>query len=376
MQNNVLGYIRWRGDLSFENDPINEIDALIFSTLSYVPFDGIAPELEKDEKITLKDAADKFFAINGEKINLGAFIPSDVLELLREASKSTRFSKVELWGYVNEVCKDAEKQFSACCFSYGKTTCVVYRGTDDTLVGWKENLNMALFTPIPAQREGAKYLNDISKKTKDKLILTGHSKGGNVAVYSAINVSARLQKRIEHVYSYDGPGFMDEYISTVNTEAMAGKITAIVPNCGYVGRIFNVIGKYKIVKSNDKGAQQHNMFLWHIYGPSFVIVDSFDKSSDNFHDLLEIWVEKTPLEDRHEFVESFYKVLTSSEASTLSEITNQKFKFVRGLIKAEGSNKKVVFDAIFKLIKERNAMALAKRKDKINEQKSHKSSQV
>lgn len=32
---NILDYIKWRGDLTIQNDPFNEIDSLILSRFSY-----------------------------------------------------------------------------------------------------------------------------------------------------------------------------------------------------------------------------------------------------------------------------------------------------------------------------------------------------
>ncbi len=358
---NVFDYLNWRGDLTFDKAEPNEIDALIFSELSYIPFEDIVPGLDCDSPITLKEASKEFFDRHGENFSLGAILPSDILVLLKRAAESARFSSVLLWGYKSETCIDAEKQFSAICFSFDKRTYVTYRGTDDTIIGWKEDLNMSLFTPIPSQKDGVEYLEQASKKTRDKIIVAGHSKGGNIAVYSALNCSEKLYKRIQAVYNFDGPGFMEEYISSYKDKEIIDRIKTILPSKSVVGRIFDIIGDYEIVKSSNKGIQQHDAFTWQVLGASFVSIPCFEKPSDNFHELLKAWVAKMPIEDRHEFVNSFYKMVTSSDASTLTDITNKKFKFVLGLLKSEGSNKKVLIDAAFKLIKEQNTLSASKR---------------
>ncbi len=358
---NVFDYLNWRGDLTFDKAEPNEIDALIFSELSYIPFEDVVPNLDSGSSVTLKEASKEFFDRHGEKFSLGAILPSDILVLLKRTAESARFSSVLLWGYKSETCIDAEKQFSAICFSFDKLTYVTYRGTDDTIIGWKEDLNMSLFTPIPSQKDGVEYLEQISKKTHDKIIVAGHSKGGNIAVYSALNCSEKLYKRIQAVYSFDGPGFMEEYISAYKNKEIVNRIKTILPSKSVVGRIFDIIGDYQIVKSSNKGIQQHDAFTWQTLGPSFVSIPCFEKPSDNFHELLKAWVAKMPIEDRHEFVNSFYKMITSSDASTLTDITNKKFKFIIGLIKSEGSNKKVLIDAAFKLIKEQNTLSASKR---------------
>lgn len=360
----MFEYLRWRGDLSFETSEQNEIDALIFSEISYIPFEDIVP-YDKENAITLSEAADKFFEKNGEGFSLGAILPKEIITLFKEASKVKRFSNVKLWGYESEISIDKEKQFSAIAFSCeNKVTYVVYRGTDDTIIGWKEDLNMALFTPIPSQESGAEYLEKIAKLTKDKLIIAGHSKGGNIAIYSALKSTPKLQKRMQIVYSFDGPGFKEDFISPFKEEKIVEKLITILPTKSVVGRIFDIIGKYKIVKSSDKGIQQHNAFTWLATGTELDRAEEFEKPSDNFHELLKVWVSKLTPEQRHEFVDSFYKIATASDASTLTDITNQKFKFIMGLLKTKGAHKKVVIDAVFKLIKEKNAMNSAEKRAK------------
>lgn len=358
---NIFDYLIWRSDIEFDKSEPNEIDALIFSELSYVPFEKIVPELEFNESITLKEASKRFFEIYGEKFSLGVILPSDILVLLKKAAESKRFSDVSLWGYKSDTCISIEKQFSAICFSIGKLTYVTYRGTDDTIIGWKEDLNMSLFTPVPSQKEGADYLEAVSKKTRDKLIVTGHSKGGNIAVYSALNSSEKILKRIEVVYNFDGPGFMEEYIEPYKDSEIAKKIISVLPSKSVVGRIFDSVGECKIIKSASKGIQQHDAFTWQILGKSFVEVQCFEKPSDNFHELLKAWVYKMPMKQRHQFVDSFYKMAISTDASTLTDINSQKLKFIIALLKTENTNKKAMFDAIFTLIKEQNTITNAKK---------------
>ena len=362
---NLFDYIEWRADLPFSEAPQNKIDGLIFAELSYIPFEKIVPSLKEGTEITLSEASRLFFELHGEEYSLGAILPKEILLLLRACAKSVRFANVKLWGYINEICLDVEKQFSAICFSCdNKVTYIAFRGTDDTIIGWKEDLNMALFTPIPSQREGLKYLDGASKKRRDKLIIVGHSKGGNIAVYTALNASASLKNRMICVYSYDGPGFKNSYLKTFADDTIVEKITTFLPSKSFVGRIFDVIGNYEIVKSRDNGLQQHDAFTWQVLGSQFIKAEKFETPSDNFHELLKAWVSKlTPME-RRDFVESFYKLLTVSGAETLTDITNKKFKFLISLIGSNGADKKVIFDAFVKLLKEKNAISTAKKKQK------------
>ena len=376
---NLFDYVDWRSDLTFCQSSQNEVDGLIFSELSYIPFEDVVPSMKDGGAVTIQEASKLFFEKHGEDFSLGAIIPKEILLLLKAISTTKRFSSVKIWAYVNDVCLDVEKQFSAICFSCeNKITYVVYRGTDDTIVGWKEDLNMALFTPIPSQREGLKYLTAASRLSKDRLIVIGHSKGGNIAIYSALNASDSIKKRIDNVISYDGPGFKDNYLEQFKNDPIVKRIKTILPSKSFIGRIFDIIGECEIVKSRDKGIQQHNAFTWKVLGASFITADRFEEPSDNFHELLKVWVSKlTPME-RRDFVDSFYKLLTLNGAETLTDITNKKIKFLTALIMQKGNDKKVVFDAIVKLIKEKNALSSDRKKAtkiaKIEEKNSKKSS--
>ena len=354
---NILDYVKWRSDITLDMMPLNEIDSLIFTELCYLPFEHLIPSLGSKKKITLSEAADRFLDIYDENKSIGAIIPGQfIIRLLRYVGKTLRFSDVKVWGYVNDVSTDTEKQFSAMCFSWGRNTFIAFRGTDDTLIGWKEDLNMALYTPIPAQTDGVNYAERIATLTKDKLYIGGHSKGGNIAVYTALNMQPKYKKRLVAVYNFDGPGFTNEYLDSASDPGVENRIYNFLPSGSVIGRIFDSVGEVTVVKSYSKGIQQHDAFSWCVMGTEFVGAKKFDKNSDEFHDLLKSWVYNMPKEDRHKFVEAFYRIVTSTNASTLSDILVTKMKFAMGIISASGEDKKVVFEGIKQLIKEKNAI--------------------
>jgi len=273
---NMQDYVKWRSDITFAMSPLNEVDALIFTELSYLPFEHFVPTVTSGEKMLLSSVADKFFDVFDEDKSIGAIIPGPyIIRLFRTLSKTKRYSDIKMWAFINNISKDKEMQFSALCFSYdSKHTYIAFRGTDDTLVGWKENLNMAIHTPIPSQTEGKLYVEQIASITKDKLILGGHSKGGNIAVYSGLSVDKKIQKRIEKVYNFDGPGFTDKFIDTVTDSVAVSKIVNYMPKSSTIGRIFDFIGAHFIVKSFNRGVQQHDAFSWDVLGAEFVQVNA------------------------------------------------------------------------------------------------------
>ncbi|MBQ9744661.1 MAG: DUF2974 domain-containing protein [Clostridia bacterium] len=354
---NMIDYVKWRCDISFSNSPLNEVDSLIFTELSYLPFEHFVPSVDSNKKLLLSEVADRFFDVYDEDRSIGAIIPGPyIIKLFRLLSKSTRYAEVKMWAYVNDISKDKEKQFSAICFSWDKdNTYIAFRGTDDTLIGWKENLNMALYTPIPAQQDGVDYVEKIATLVKkDKLYIGGHSKGGNISVYSALNVSPKVKKRICRVYNFDGPGFTSRYLDLVNDLDTISKIWNYLPEGSLIGRIFDSVGEHVIVKSFVKGVQQHDAFSWDVMGAEFIRANKFESGSDDFHVLLKSWVSKMTEEDRHKFVDSFYRIATSTNASTLSDIMIAKMKFVMGVISSKGEDKKIVIDGIKRLLKEKN----------------------
>ena len=355
---NMQDYVKWRSDITFAMSPLNEVDSLIFTELSYLPFEHFVPSVSSGEKMLLSEVADKFFDVFDEDKSIGAIIPGPyIIRLFRSISKTKRYSDVKMWAFVNNISRDKEMQFSALCFSYDKKqTFIAFRGTDDTLVGWKENLNMAIHVPIPSQIEGMTYVETIASLTKDKLYLGGHSKGGNIAVYSGLTVNPKVQKRIERVYNFDGPGFTDKFLLTVTDKVAVSKIANYMPKSSTIGRIFDHIGVHYIIKSFNRGVQQHDAFSWDVLGAELVQVNAFDKDSDDFHEMLKNWVYNMSEDDRNRFIEAFYRVATSTNASTLSDIMMNKVKFVMSVLSSSGEDKKVLMGGVKKLLKEKNTL--------------------
>ena len=353
---NVIEYLKWRGDISFEILPLNVVDSLIFCELSYVPFENFITSSKHGE--TLEVLANRFLALPEEKRKMGAIIPDkQIIELLTLAGKSTRFKNVRVKNFVNNICKKAEKQFCAMTFVISSEYYyIAFRGTDDNIVAWKEDFNMALYTPIPSQKEGVEYLDAVGMKTRRKIYMGGHSKGGNVATYAALFANEKTKKKIIRVHSFDGPGFRPDFIETIEDDETKNKITKILPQGSIIGMIFDPIGTCKFIKSKGKGMYQHDAFNWEIVGKDFIYVDGPLKSSKNFHDILLRWTASLNPEEREEFVGAIFRLITVNDVSTLTDIANGKAKFFFGLFKADSKTKKILFSAIGKFLKEKKAV--------------------
>lgn len=318
---NVFDYLDWRGDLSFSDVPCCEVDNLILSLLSYLDFSGAL--LEGDTVgLPLELAAPLYFGLHPRKKgSLGLLLSDRILDLLEDAAASRRFAPVRLWGHRSRLDEGRELQFSATTFTLGNgSSFVAFRGTDDTVVGWKEDFNMAVQFPVPAQEEAAAYLADIARKTGDRLLLGGHSKGGNLAVYAAAFASPPLQRRIDAVWCNDGPGFLPEMFSHPGYPAVRNKLHAIMPRSSVVGVLLGSDLDAAVVESSAVGALQHDGLTWQVLGPSFVRAEGLSRSSrqvdKTFHNLL---LELEPSQ-RRQVIDDIFSVSRELGARTLTEL--------------------------------------------------------
>mgnify|MGYP000780721467 FL=1 len=251
---NIFDYIDWRGDLDLTQDPFNEVDSLILSTVSYIDFELIETDL-KTEKATIREAGEQFNRLHAdEKIKAGRLVPDSIFRLLDVMSRTPRFRDMILSDYVNQIDEEEEKQFSAITINLGDGSYyIAYRGTDDTIVGWKEDFNMSFKAPVPSQLQALDYLEMIAKKKRGKFRIGGHSKGGNIAVYAAAFTGSEIQKRIMQVHNFDGPGFTKDIIDQMSQGEISERIRTIVPQSSVIGMLLEHEESYEVVASTQLG---------------------------------------------------------------------------------------------------------------------------
>ena len=229
---NLLDYLDWRGDLTLAQDPFNEVDNLILAELSFVDFKGIVPAPGKGESVNLRQAAEQYFARfpAGEKIDMGVLVPSEIPEMLRKMAISDRFRDMKLNCFVDWLDVEKAEQFAALTIETGDGLLYLsFRGTDDTLAGWKEDFNMACVPEVPAQKMAVTYVEQVAKQfPRKKLRLGGHSKGGNLAVWSGVFCPAAVQRRVAAIWSNDGPGFHDDILDLPQHQQVADRIRQMV----------------------------------------------------------------------------------------------------------------------------------------------------
>ena len=328
----IYEYLNWRGDLTFDNVPLCEVDNLIFSAISYVDFSGVvSEELAPVRPPVLLSITKNYLRTQPKFVQrMGLIIPRQIVTLMVRAAKTPRFGLCRPSGYVNRICDEEQKQFSAISFRLPTGDIFVsFRGTDDTLVGWKENFNMSFMHPVPAQTEALQYLESVAAKTSGNIYVGGHSKGGNLAVFAAVKASRATRDRIIAVYNNDGPGFDRKFIEGDDYRQMSSRIHTLVPQTSVIGMLLEHEENYTVVKSNSTGLLQHNGLSWEVMGGSFVHLDEVDEESKSIDRSLKAWLETLSAEQRAQLVDNLYEALTSTNAKTLTELSADKTKLVK-----------------------------------------------
>ena len=322
---NIMDYLDWRGDLTFSASPFCEVDNLILSELAFMDFRGVIDE-NFSRSIALSDAAARLSHFREEDmVESGILLPKDLLPLLRKTAASARFRDVLLCGFESRTDTSCETQFAAVTMLLPDGTLFVsYRGTDDTLVGWKEDFNMSFLPVVPSQSYAVRYLERVADAYPYPIRVGGHSKGGNLAVYAAASVSETAQRRILDVYSNDGPGFSREFLDSPGYARIRLRVSTIVPQTSIVGMLLEHEGNFTIVKSTQDGILQHDGFSWEVQGASFVRIGDFTEESRAIDRTLKAWIAEMNEEERAAFVDALYEILSSANAPTISAITESK----------------------------------------------------
>ena len=347
-------YVEWRGDLSFKNSAFCDVDALVLCQLSYLNFDGLLSD-SFFQKNSLRElwTAFKSSADYEKRCDLGALISQKTVRLLELCAASERFGNIRACAYVSKIDLDNEEQFSAVTFFEGGLNAnpfVAFRGTDDTIVGWKEDFNLAIEETVPAQRDALEYLESVAKKTRKKIWVGGNSKVGNLAVYSSAFCEPKIQKRIARVFNFDGPGFRKEIIEDARLIKIIPLLHSYYPSLSIVGMLFRHAGEFTVVQSGESGLMQHEPFSWFVEPRGFKDGGGFDKASQIFYKTFNEWLEAVSKEKRSLVVETLFKVLTAGGAKTNSELEKDWGRQALAIVKAASELDKETRDEILKLV--------------------------
>ncbi len=346
----VFDYLKWRGDLTFEKDKLNEVDALILSRLSYLPFDNI---LNDTNEITINKANKKFISNDEYKSKL-LWKCDD--ELLNTMANTERYSRLKLSNYCNIVDKSTQIQFSALVIDIDKKTKFIsFRGTDNTLVGWQEDFNMFCMFPLPSQLKAVDYVEKIAQNFEGKLILGGHSKGGNLAVYASAFCCDETKNKIDAVYNQDGPGFEEKVLRQNSFAQIKTKIHTNVPQTSIFGMMFEHEEEYNIVKSNQKGFMQHDIYSWEVEGNHLVSLSKITTTSVFFDHTLTQFVAQMSVDERKQFTEAVFYLLNSTESKTFNEISKHIVSSTGNILKSmknlDSNSRSLILSSVLQFLK-------------------------
>lgn len=316
---NLIDYIKWRGGLSLEKSPLNEIDNLILARISYLPFEKI----NLNKKDTLSNLRNQFLNLKKED-----YIQYEDILLVEHLSKSKRFKDLMLSDFFEKTDLLEEQQFAAITIKLPKNEIYVsYRGTDSTIVGWKEDFNMSFMINVPSQTEGVKYITKIAKKYPFKKIrIGGHSKGGNIAVYSGAFSNNKIKSRIIEITNADGPGFDSSIINKKEFNQIINKIHTLIPQSSIIGRVLEHEEKYEIVKSVQKGIMQHDIYSWEVEENKFVRISEMTNGSEVINKIIRDWLKNTTIEQRKNFINIIYDALSSTNTTSVNDFSRQILK--------------------------------------------------
>lgn len=366
----MLDYLDWRGDIPFSTDPFNEVDALILSEVSYVDFGGIVPGPEEEVDadmlkidavpvVSVADAVKQFWNLHSEaEIESSNTLYKRAPYVLDKLCSGARFGEMYLGGYVNQVSSEKNEQMSAITYYLSDgSSFTAFRGTDDTLIGWKEDFTFSFMKETAGQKSAVDYLNKIYGKRYDPdrtannrvtdtdgkgqeewkdcpIRVGGHSKGGNFSVYASAFCEADIKKRIIQIYNNDGPGLLEEITQTDGYREILPRVHNVVPEESLFGILLDSGYYYKVTKSNQKGLWQHDALSWQIKRNQFEEADGVSENSLTLKKVIESWVYGMSLEERRETVDIIFTLLADTGFENVSEISSEHLKSIPDLVRA------------------------------------------
>ncbi|MCM1251491.1 MAG: DUF2974 domain-containing protein [Clostridium sp.] len=329
----IIDYVKDYGDYTFLEKPLSEVDSLVLCQFAYLKFDALVPGTEENAApVTMQELlrhpeydslyADERYREKNTKLFLAM-------------ERSKRFGTLRLNNYVNQIELEKETQFSAITIQLeGGTYYVAYRGTDENIVGWKEDLNLAFSEPSPGQLMSVDYLNRVAGNITTPFYIGGHSKGGNFAVYAAMNCEKRIQDSIVTIFNHDGPGFRPEVKEKCGFERIEKKIDRTIPHSSLVGMLLYSEKDYRVVESRNIGLAQHDPYSWLVKKDGFQLAKQVYSTTMFMDTTLNDWILSLNQEEMHIFVDTLYDVMKASEADNLIDFTANWKRSIQGIMAA------------------------------------------
>ncbi|MCM1105231.1 MAG: DUF2974 domain-containing protein [Clostridium sp.] len=331
--NNVFGYLRTYGKLSFAAKPFCDVDSLLLSQFCYLKLDGLVPRLKENGQAVsmaaLMEHPEK------EKLFADTRFEKNNRKLFELMASSTRFGSMMMNYYVDIVDKEIETQFCAVTFFLeGARPYIAFRGTDETIIGWKEDFCMAFRGSIPSQDYSVIYVTQIADRIDGTFYVGGHSKGGNLAVYAGLFCAEDIAARIVWFYSFDGPGFRPEVLQRERYPQILPRIRKLVPQSSVIGMMLQTQERYQVVKSMASGLLQHDPFTWLVRDGKFVRSESLYKGRKMLDHAMNEWIISLSEEQMVRFVEDLFDLIKAAEVEDLVAFEQDRKKHIKAFLEA------------------------------------------
>lgn len=324
----LFDYLKWRGDLALSDLPLSIEDQLILATLVYVNYSGyVAP----DETLSVRDASLRILSHGYKESD---YRVKNDYRLLQEIVDAPRFSSLMLSDCVEHFDESSDRQFFAFTVHLPSSIIICYRGTDLSLAGWKEDFNMAFSDTVPAQKDALDYLVRVADRYRTPIMLCGHSKGGNLAVFAAANAPVKIRRRIVRVYNNDGPGFNEGSSTHALLPAIEDKVETLVPSSSVIGMLMEHTMDYRIVESSSFLIFQHDPYSWLFDGPHFKYSDSRSLDSLVADKVASDWLSSITPEEREKFVDVLFTLFGKAGIRSFRGYSKQMFLKAPEFLKA------------------------------------------
>lgn len=339
----ITDYVRWRGDIPFSVAPFNTVDALILCELTYFNFDHYVPGAFDAEPVTVAKACE-----GDVLVPLPNYCTEEDLVMQELMKSSVRFGDIQITGFRNEIDEERNMQFCAMTFLVDKKINVVaFRGTDNSLVGWKENLDLAYHDEVPAQREAVNYLKEAAAAVRGPLYVCGHSKGGNLAVYGSAFSSKKIKARIKQIYNFDGPGFNEVVIENEHFLDITDRVKTFVPQDSLIGLLLEHKEEYSVIHSTESnGFTQHDLSTWCVTPFDIVREEKITTTGENNRENISEWIAGMTREEKETFVKVLYELV--DDYKTTDELFSAKnlLKILKEYQSLPEENRKALTDAV------------------------------
>lgn len=320
---NLITYVQQYEAQTFEDKSLTDIDVLALTEIAYLPFDEIVPKsFDVTEAISIQQLGKEFEKIKQKEHEKNPFmITEERIQLLEVVSKSQRFKDIKVFGFMNNIDDELTKQFAAVCYQWEKESrWIIFRGTDESLTGWKEDFMMTYSDLIPAQTDAIEYLRKQAATFSGTLNVSGHSKGGNLSLYASAMQEEEIQNRIQQIYCWDSPGVHRSILNTEGYQRIVSKVKRYIPQDAIVGLMLESQVPYHIIESQGSGIAQHSALMWNIEGDCFVELTELTKNSQLTDQTFKQWTQTVADEDLKLFFDTFFELFFEMGAETVNDV--------------------------------------------------------